>query len=198
MKFRTSESADTGGGNWLDKPGTYHLVVTSVDEEPKSKKGEMLDAFRVTMQALEGTVRDKDGFTERGKTVDIMFWSPKLTDKNEGEFSRKKQTRYLLSTGLITESQLGSDVEIDLEQSRGRHVIATLEERDGDGDKKFIDLHFADIFHIDDPAVAKFPKCQRSLGMIPKAHRRAPNSFKPSSGGGNGGGNSSGVDLDSL
>lgn len=182
MKYRAPDTVDTGGGNWLDKPGTYHLVITAADEQPTKRNGEMMDAFRVTCQAIEGTVRDANGFTERDKTVDLTFWHPKLTDKNEGLFARQKQARFFLATGLLTDGQLGSEVDINLEDCVGRQVIATLEERDGDSGRTFLDLHFADIWHIDDPAAAKFPKSDKAIGLVPPAHRRKPESFAKKNG----------------
>ena len=178
MKYRAPETVETGGGNWLQQPGTYHIVITGADENPTNAAGGPIDGFRITGQALEGTAKDEDGkFTEKDKTVDLIFWNPKLTDKNEGLFARQKQGKFFLATGLMTEDQLGSDVDIDLEDSIGRHVIVTLEETEGTGDRKFLQLHFSSIWHIDDPAVAKFPQCAKSKGLIPKAHRRDPKSF---------------------
>lgn len=183
MKYKAPETVDTGGGNWLDKPGTYHLVLTAADEQPTKRNGEMMDAFRVTCQAIDGTVRDANGFTEKDKTVDLTFWNPKLTDKNEGLFARQKQAKFFLATGLLTEEQLGTEVDINLGDAVGRQVIATLEERDGgDSGRTFLDLHFADIWHIDDPAAAKFPRNDKAIALVPKAHRRDPKSFEKKNG----------------
>lgn len=173
MKFRAPETTDTGGGNWLTLPGTYHGVITHADESPENGKGESLDGFRVTIQALEGTPRDETGqFTERDKTVDLMFWHPKLTDKNEGMFARQKQGKFFLATGLMTEEQLGTEVDIDLEDAVGRQVVFTLEEQEGKSGKTFLQLHFADIWHVDEPEAAAYPKCQKSINLIPKQLRR--------------------------
>lgn len=183
MKYRAPETVDTGGGNWLTQPGTYHVVVTHADEEPTNGKGDMMDGFRITCQALEGTVKDEDGkFTELDKTIDLIFWNPKLTDKNEGLFARQKQGKFFIATGLLTEAQLGTEVEINLQNAVGRQIVLTLEEQDGSGDRKFLQLHFADIWHIDDPAVASYPKCAKSVKLIPAAHRRDPKSFEKKNG----------------
>jgi len=204
MKYQAPETFNAGGGNWLSEPGTYHLIVTGVDEEATTKDGKVLDAFRVSFEALEGTTKDKHGdFTGRKKTCDLLFWNPKLTDKNEGEFARKKQGRFMLATGLLDEGSAGKEVEINLESAIGRQVIATLEQKEGKDDRKFLDLHFADIFHIDDPAGSKFPMCKRSLGLIPKSHHRDPKSFGGSSNGDGaaneaGGGSTTDDDLGDL
>jgi hypothetical protein len=185
MKYKAPETADTGGGNWLTLPGTYHAVVTHADEHPTKANGDLMDAFRVTVQALEGTVKGEDGkFSERDKTLDLIFWDAKLTDKNEGMFARQKQARFFLATGLMTEEQLGTEIDINLEDAVGRQIVCTLEEQDSQrGDRKFLSLHFADIWHIDDPAAANYPKCDKSIKLIPKALRRDPKSFAKSNGG---------------
>lgn len=177
MKYRAPETLDSGG-NWIDKPGTYHLVITGADEHPTKANGEMLDAFRIACLALEGTVREGGEFTERDKTVNLMFFNPKLTDKNEGAFARQKQGKFFLAAGLLTEDQLGQEVELDLADCVGRQIIATLEERDGDAGRTFIDLHFSDVWHIDDPAASKFPKCEKSIKLAPPPHRRDPKTFE--------------------
>lgn len=179
MKYRAPETLE---GNWIDKPGTYHLVITEADEHPTKQNGEMLDAFRITCLALDGTVRENDKFTEKDKTANLIFWHPKLTDKNEGAFARQKQGKFFLAAGLLTEEQLGQEVDINLEDCVGRQIVATLEQRDGDGGRTFIDLHFDDVWHIDHPAAAKFPKCAKSISLAPPAHRRAPKTFEKRNG----------------
>jgi hypothetical protein len=179
MKYKAPETLDTGGGNWLRSPGTYHLVITAAEENPETKAHKIRDGFAATCQTLEGTVRDdNDVFTERDKTVTIFFRNPQLTDKNEGLFARQKQGKFFVATGLMTEDQVGQSLDIDLDDCIGRQVIATLEAEAGDNGMIFLDLHFSDIWHIDDPAAAKYPKCQKSIGLVPKAHRRDPNSFE--------------------
>jgi hypothetical protein len=183
MKYRAPETLDTGGGTWLTQPGTYHVVVTATDEQPTNAKGELLDGFRVTFQALEGTVKGEDGkFLERDKTVDLMFFDGKLTDKNEGRFAWQKQGKFFIATGLLAEDQLGTEVDIDLEDAEGRQVVMTLEESEGKGDRKFLSLHFADIWHVDDPAAASYPKCAKSVKLIPQQHRRTAESFTKKNG----------------
>lgn len=177
MKYRAPETIDTGGGNWLDKPGTYHLIITAATESPLKKNGEMLDGFRITCQAIDGTVRDSAGFTEKDKTVELMFWHPKLTDKNEGMFSRQKQAKLFIATGLLTEEQLGQEVDLDLEDVVGKQIIATLEANEGDTGRTFLDLHFSDLWHVDDPAAAKCPKNQKAIELMPPSHRRKAESF---------------------
>lgn len=181
ITFDAPDKLPTGGGNWIDKPGTYHLMITAADEEPVSKKDKkMIDGFTVDFQALDGTVRDAAGkFTEKDKTVGLTFYNPKITDKNEGVFARQKQAAFFVATGLMTEEQLGKQgITIKLSEAVGRQVIATLEEQVGTDGKKYIRLAYGDIFHIDDPRAAGFPRNEKAITLIPSAYRRDPKSFK--------------------
>lgn len=209
INFDAPESIPTGGGNWIDKPGTYHLMITAFDEEPVTKDKKLVDGFKIDFQALEGTVRDPDGkFSEKDKTIGMTFYNPKITDKNEGLFARQKQAAFFIASGLMTEEHLGKQgIAINLKDAVGRNVVATLEEQEGTDGKKYVRLAYADIFHIDDPRAAKFPKNEKVLALIPTAHRRDPKSFKigdddtpknPPKSNGSNGSSPGGVDLDNL
>lgn len=181
LTFDAPDSLPSGGGNWIDKPGTYHLMITATNEEPISKKDKkLIDGFTVDLQSLEGTVRDADGkFTEKDKTISLTFYNPQITDKNEGLWARQKQAAFFVATGLMTEEQLGQQgIKITLSEAVGRQVVATLEENIGTDGKKYIRLAFGDIFHIDDPRAARFPRNEKAIAFIPSAYRRDPKSFK--------------------
>lgn len=173
------ESFDTGG-SFLQEPGTYHLAVLNVDEHPQSRDGKLLDGFKVDFEVLAGP--------HAKKQAEITFWNPKLTDKNNGEMAKKKQGRFVTNTGLIASAKPGEKVTVDLQQAKGRQVIATLAQRESQNDptKKFIDLNFADIWHVDDPAAPNCERNQDALKLLPKSLRRDPASFKPAAASGNG------------
>ncbi len=160
--FDAPETTDTGGGNFLRDPGTYHLICTSVEDPATNKDGGVLGGFRANFQVLAGSTPG-----QRDKTCDVIFWDPKLTDKNEGLFARQRQAAFYIATGIIKPQDLGkSGLTIDPEKAKGRQCVATFEIED-----KFIRLHFCDLWHVDDPAAAKFPKDEKSLAMIPAALR---------------------------
>lgn len=165
------------GGSWLAEPGTYHLIVESIDEQPTSKDGTLVPnaAFRVNCSVCDGTVGG-----QRDKTTDITFFRPKATDKNEGAFAKKKIDRFLLAVGLVTEQQVldKARVSIDLQQAVGRQFIAKLDKEKEDS--KFLSLSFADVYHVDDPAVAAIPRSKDHLSMIDAKLRRLPQSGGPS------------------
>lgn len=171
FEFEGGGDVSTGSA-WLSDPGTYHLIITDLDEQPTNKDGQLIDnaAFRVNCSVCDGTVAG-----QRDKTTDITFFRPKPTDKNEGAMAKKKIGRFLVSVGLATEEQIINKEKItpDLQDAVGRQFIAKLDKEKEDS--KFLSLSFADIYHVDDPAVAQIPRSKEHLALIdPKLRRVAP------------------------
>ena len=185
------ESTDAGGGNFATEEGWFHFACMELEESPTSKAGQMLDGFRAGAEILSGEVAGQEG-----KSLEFMFFNPKLTDKNNGEMAKKKQARFLLATGVLDSAAVkpGEKVTVDLQVAVGRQFVAKVvhDNREG-GSGKFLQLNFADIYHVDDPAVAKVPKCQKSLGLLPATLRKKPESFAKPKAEGNGNGSTGGT-----
>lgn len=169
MEFDTSE--DISGGAFLKEPGTYHLVCYDSQEAATDREGKPLDAFRISASVAAGTVPG-----QANKTVDLLFFHPKPTDKNGGEFALKRRTRALIALSKVRPSEIGKRVSIDLtpETTVGRQFVATLEKVK---DKDYLQLHFADIYHIDDPEAAAFPKAANIVAMLPADQRLTAKDF---------------------
>lgn len=183
-KFDYEAGGDlSNGGAWLSEPGTYHLMIVEMQEEPTSKDGNLIPnaAFRVACVVGDGTVAG-----QKDKTTDITFFQPKSTDKNEGAFARKKIDRFFVAVGLATEQQIKdkAKLSIDLQDAVGSQFIAKLEKEKEDS--KFLSLSFADIFHVDDPAVAGIPKDKDCLSLIPPSQRLTGNQKPAAAGAANG------------
>ncbi len=164
-----------GQSNFLTEPGTYHAVVIAVDEAPTSKAGVLLEGFRVEFAVLDGTVAG-----QKGKQFDIMFFKPKLTDKNGGEFAKRKQARFAIATGILPRAEPGKRVTVDLQQANGLQLVVELEHQKDmtTGEPtKFLQLAWANIYHVDDPAVAKVPKDATALSLLPDKLRKKPADF---------------------
>jgi len=166
--------------NFLAKEGTYHLQVTHTDEQPVSKKGEAIDGFAVELSVLDGD-HVNGVCPEKGKKVDIVFFNPKL-NATEGDikWKRAKQGAFLIAAGLVDESKCGQDVNVELADAVNRQLVATLQfGTDEQGNKKkFLELHYANIYHVDDPRAKDCPKDAKALALVPKLQRRDPASFK--------------------
>lgn len=164
-----------GGGNFLQEAGTYHLLVLRVDEAPTSKKGDLLDGFRVDCAVLDGTTPG-----QKDRQVELMFFRPKLSDKNGGEFAKRKQARFAIATGILGQATPGQRVTVDLQQAAGMQFVAEVEhqtDQQTGQPTKFLQLAWANIWHVDDPAVAQVPKDAAALELLPVQMRRSAESF---------------------
>lgn len=162
--------------NFLSEPGTYHVVVLHVDEQPVGKNQQLLDGFRVDFAVLDGTTPG-----QRDKQVELMFFRPKMTDKNNGEFAKRKQGRFALATGIIPRAEPGQRVTVDLQQAAGRQLVIEVErqtDQQTGQPTKFLQLAWANIWHVDDPAVAKIPKDATALSLLPASLRKKPSDFE--------------------
>jgi hypothetical protein len=123
---------------------------------------------------LAGTVEG-----QKDKTTNLCLFSPDMSkSQSSQEWSRKKQTAFVVATGLLDVGKLGQRVEIDLTKAEGRQIVLTFNENEHEG-KKNIELAYANIFHVDDPRAEKFPKDKAALDIIPKALRKSKEYFEP-------------------
>jgi len=173
MKVKTTANTSSAG-NWMTKPGTYHVIVRDTEEIAKNKKDEDMDAFSVTFEVLEGTVAE-----EKGKQHKQLFWEPRYDSKDGGEFARKKITRFLVAVGFIKPGAAqDGEVEISLADCKGRQFVISLEESSRDDGKKYLDIHYADIWHVDDPDAAAYPKDTGTIGVLQAEARLEASAFK--------------------
>lgn len=172
MAYKHTTGGDTSdGGKFLSDDGTYHLLITGMEEVPTKKDGAPIDnaAFRAELSVLSGTV---DG--QKDKVTDILFFGPKPSDKNDGAFAKKKIDRFFLAAGLATREQLDekdNQLEIELNDACGRQIVAKFTSEEGKNGKPMLGLSFCDIWHIDDPKVKSIPKDAESLAMLPASDR---------------------------
>ncbi len=158
------------GGLYLDEPGTYHVVVTEVEEQPEKQDGTVMDGFRVKFSVLAGTVEGQED-----KLLSLLLFNPDMSHKDGGAFAKRRQAKFLYATGLLDESALGKRVKIDLQDAIGRHCVIQVEKEDDDS--KFLQLKYDNIWHVDHPDAAKFPRNDAALGLLPDDQRRDPSSF---------------------
>jgi hypothetical protein len=173
MSFALETTEDVGGGasDQYLKPGTYHMLITSVAEN-EGPKGRRIDGFTVGLSVLDGTVKE-----QKDKSTNLCLFSPdqSKSDKSQ-EWARKKQTAFAIASGLIDLTKLGGKVQIDLQNAVGRQIVATFE---SDDKGQYVDLSYANIYHVDDPRAANFPKDREALAVIPKDQRKETMYFAP-------------------
>lgn len=174
MSFDFDAPNDVGGsGKFLSEPGTYHFTVLAIHDgtlsDGKPMKG---GGFTAGLAVLTGTV---DG--QKEKEINLAFFNGKLDAKDQGEFARKKQAAFLIATGLLAPSDLGKKgLKIDLQDAVNRQLIATLEV-DESSEKKYLQLSYANVYHIDDPRAKNFPRSVEAVSLVPKEQRKPAEYF---------------------
>lgn len=162
--MRFSLPDDFQGSTFLKTEGTYHVVVSEMDEQPTM--GERpVDGFKVNVGVLDGT---HDGC--KGKTIKLLFETPNGSH-SEGlqKLLFNRQVQFLRAVGLIREGMEGQDVDIDLQQAVHRQFVVQLVH---DKSGKYLQIDGTSIYHVDDPDVSAIPKSKDHLGMIPAELRR--------------------------
>lgn len=191
MRIPTAKGEDlTGGGDFLNLPGTYHLLIDQM-HVGMTVKDEPNDGT-----AVECTVLDGDVQGQAKKKVSVTLWDIKM-DKpvEEQHVTVRCLTNFYLAANVLQPEELGKEVDIKPEEAESHQVVIKLQyaQKKENGnwveDRKFLRINFSDVYHVDDPAVANVPKDASALKVIdPKyRHNAAWFSFKEKkSPGGNG------------
>ncbi len=175
MDLPTNEEFNSGGGNFMrDEAGKYHMVVIHAEENAmrgeKMVKGFMLE-LSVQAPAEHAT-----------KTFKMYFQNPDPSFKDGGAFALKKQVAALIAANVIAPSDLGKKgLQIDISKAANQQLLVNLElgkpsQTDG---KRYLDLAFSDIYHVDDPRAKSYPREKDLLELIPAEVRREEAFFAP-------------------
>jgi hypothetical protein len=179
-QFETAEDVDLGT-TYVNQEGTYHIVVTEIEDRPQDEGGREQDYLQVSGIILAGTVA-----TQAGRQVRLRFFPPNLNSRDQGKFAKKKLTRLFEALSFTGPEVRGKTVAMELDHAIGRQFVAEVErqtyevrhgKRAGQTAERF-DLAFASIFHVDDPAVKDVPKQKTAITQLPKNLRRDPKSFE--------------------
>lgn len=194
MAFSGTASDDvSGGGGFINEPGTYHFVITQIHEGMGKKKKDgsrtPVDGFTVEMDCLAGTEKGCEGSSHNE-----TFFAPSPQSSEAAQLAKRRAiTAFLIASGLMTPDQLGKPFSVDLDAAVERQIVMKLVkqmEKDGEGnytvETNFLQLDYASVYHVDDPQVKAVPKNADALGMIDKEHRHDESwfSWKQKSGGG--------------
>jgi hypothetical protein len=157
-------------GQFLKEKGIYHCSVQDV-MIGTGPSGKAIDGFSIQLGVLDGTVRNEQGCTQVGRTISVTLFNPKLTEKDGGKFSRKKQSKLLIAVNALDPSKKGQKVQIDLNKIRDQQLVVSFEVDDynsKDG-KTYLQVANAgmDVWHVDDPHAKDIPKNLAALKLIP-------------------------------
>lgn len=174
------DSVEGKSGNDISEPGVFQLSVMDVSESPTKDDGSL-----IPNAAFSADVAIVPGVNGAGKQKKIVFFNP---DPSKGRESRayqlelEKQRRFLEACNVVAERvEGGKEYTADVTKAKGQvcimeFAIDTSEKNKGKG---YIQLHFASIYHIDDPNPRA--QCERNpdvLKLVHKQFRRDPKSFE--------------------
>lgn len=164
VSFETATDAKRDEG--IEQEGTYHMVIMNMDCFPTDSNGQQMQSWSVRCGVLQGTVQDsKRRCVYVGCTQFVFLNNPRLDMNDQGEFSRKVQTRFLLVTGLTTEEQLGSNIAFDPDDAVGRQFIAKFRWNTFNN-KTRMQVDRLDFFHVDSALVDAVPKDKAMIDQI--------------------------------
>jgi hypothetical protein len=155
--------------------GTYLFVVTDSHDGAYKIKDDLktCDGFSFDLEVVGGP--------NAGKSFSMTFFNGKLNSKDGGAFAAKKQFAALIATDVCTPEQLGKEFDYDPTEATGSLFVAELElgQKNDDG-KRYLQLAWSNIYHVDDPRIAnvKMDDDQRAkIASIKPAYRHPKDYF---------------------
>ena len=137
-----------------------------------------MNGVAAILSVLAGTVEGQEE-----KEFHLHLFDPDLSKSDSSqEWATKKQTAYAIAINQVDPSKLGEAVSVDFDGAEGQQIIINLangEDKDG---KSRLELNYANIYHVDDPRAAAFPKDKEALALLPKEFRKPAEYFDAISG----------------
>ena len=172
FEYEQSESIDTTGGKFVNKPGKYHAIITAVNPNPiKKDHTPMMNCLQIDIEILDGT--DK---TQIERTLQCNIRTPvgggdKPDSEKAFKFKAERLTRFFVAVGFPHIP--GKKMAINLEEIPGRQLVVELTHQLEDGKPtKWIEIAGSHIYHVDDPSIEKVPKNADFMASIPEQLRK--------------------------
>jgi hypothetical protein len=146
---------------FLDKPGTFHVLVLEVDENPVNNNGEVMNAIRLRGRVLAGTEP-----TQIGRTVSSLMSNPNMSHKDGGAFATKVHLRLARAVGAISQAAPGQAVSVDWTLAKGKQCVVQFGWNKGSDGVERVEVKGGGIYHVGDPEVASIPKDMAALAMM--------------------------------
>lgn len=182
MDLPTAEEAAISGGTFLELPGKYHVSVIHAEEN--AMRGDTMVKGFMFEVAAHATESDAAHQAEITKTIKLYFGNGDPAHKDGGKFAQSKQVAALIAANVISPSDLGKKgLKIDIESAKNHQFFVQLElgkamETGKNVGKRYLDLAFAHIYHIDDPRAKAYPRSAELLEFA-KDFRRNEAFFEP-------------------
>lgn len=174
-EFDWQHGEDFDSGNkFLETPCMAHCVVSDVQVPAKRSNGELIDSglFSYTLKVIEASVPG-----QKDKEFNGVFFRPSLDSKDNGAMARKKVDRFLVATCLAKPDDKGQKGKVNPTKAIGRQLLVKFGTRPGKKNSEgkipeYLDVSFANFFHVDDPEASEYPRSQESLAILPGELRR--------------------------
>lgn len=174
MGFNTSEAGELAGGGdseFLKEPGKYHMVVVA-HRTNRMAKDTIIDGNTLDCVVQAGTTEGQED-----KKFGITLHNPKISASDKGKsWFRRKLSAILVACNLIEPIKLGGTCDKDWVDMIGAQLIVDLVH---DDEGKYLDINFANIYHVDDPRVKDVPKNKAAIAVLPAGCRHEPTYFEP-------------------
>jgi hypothetical protein len=95
------------------------------------------------------------GGPNAGKKFNVKLWYPKFSSRDEGRSASQKIFAYLVATDVVGPDKLGQEFEFDMEDSVGSLLFVELRLGNESNGKQYLEIHYSNIYHVDDPRAAK-------------------------------------------
>lgn len=172
---------DISPSNFVDKDGTYHVMVQTVEDPATKENGDVLSGVAFGFVVLAGT-----NSSQEKKTTKITVFSPDMSSRDGGAFARKRFARLARAfclhdkvSGKPIDQCRGGTVEIDWNESRGRQAILRLVHgKDKNGNPtRFMEIDGLQIYHVNDKDedVKDIPRNQKALALLGQQPTAAAN-----------------------
>lgn len=157
-----------------ENAGKYLMrVIDAHDNARPTKDGlEPINGFSAECEVVGG---DNDG-----KKFTLTLYNGKLSSKDGGKFAAQKQLAFLLATDVVTPDVLGKEFDFDpVDSVNSFFVIELALGQPTDSGKSYLDLHYSNLYHVDDPRSRfKFDAAQKAkLDTIAAANRHKEEYF---------------------
>lgn len=179
---QTADSPEDLGGESLrlESEGIFHFLIEDIYEGmlPDGKTPIRNGGMSVRLQVLHGE--------HKGKKTSFTMYDPNTSHKDGGAKAKEKQSAFCVAANLLTFDQVnGQNITLDEQAARAHQIIAEVRyPRDDDGNKKvnekgnsYLELHYSNVYHVDDPRVAKVEKDQTMIGLIDSKYRHIDESY---------------------
>jgi hypothetical protein len=134
-----------------DNIGLHLMIVCEAHEDQKQTK-EGLKAFDGISFVCECV-----GGKGNGKRFNLDLLDGKMTHKDEGKSSKAKQAAMLIATDVMAPEHLGKAISYETTDAEGSLFFVDLALGDpGDNGKRYLNVNYSNIYHVDDPRVKKY------------------------------------------